>query len=72
MQICEKCMELENKKGKVVLVRSPWHLIQIKLDRDAKLVHHCFQSREGEVELLIKFCPYCGRPYYGSGGFFDD
>lgn len=71
MQNCEKCMDLETK-GKVVLVRSPRHLIQIKLDCDMRLVYQCFQSRDGETQLLIRACPFCGRPYYGLGGFFDD
>lgn len=71
MQKCEKCTELETK-GKVVLARNTRHLIQIKLDRDIRLVYHCFQSRDGETQLFIRACPFCGRPYYGLGGLFDD
>lgn len=68
---CKYCEELK-KKGKAVLVYSAWHLIQLKADKDTRHVYLCFQSRDGEAQMLADYCHKCGRPYHGLGGIFDD
>lgn len=67
---CEHCINLK-EKGKSVLARSVWHLIQLKHDGTCGVVYLCFQSRDGEVQLVTNFCPKCGRSYHGLGGILE-
>lgn len=69
--LCKECETLK-KTGKAVLVYSTWHLIQLKHDAEYNVVYLCFQSRDGEVQFPVEYCPQCGRPYHGLGGFLND